>query len=153
MYSNRSECQYMYYDYKNCLNVDINNKEEYNNALDGAYEYFPDDEMNSLIINESNITFYILNQYTSKSFSSVQLSPICIEKMKEKYNLPSLLVFIANIKYENCQSTQVEYSFYNSIPEFMNEELNISSCYDPEFLNINNTNHNISISKGNYNLI
>ena len=147
MYSNRSECQYMYYDYKNCLNVDINNEEEYNNALDGAYEYFPDDEMNSLIINESNITFYILNQYTSKSFSSVELSPICIEKMKEEYNLPSLLVFIANIKYENYQSTQVEYSFYNSIPEFMNEELNISSCYDPEFLNINNTNNNISIFK------
>jgi len=130
MYSNKTECEYIYYDYKNCLNVNINNEDEYNKALKNAYEYTLDDDKNSLIINESNTLFYILNPYTSKTFSSVQLSPVCIENVKEINNLPSLLIFVANIKREDYRSTQVEYSFYNPVPEFMNEELNISSCYD-----------------------
>ena len=98
IYSNKTECNYMYYDYKNCMNVNINNEDEYNKALENAYEYIPDDNNNSLIINESNITFFILNPYTSKTFSSVQLSPICIQNVKEINNLPSLYIFVANIK-------------------------------------------------------
>jgi hypothetical protein len=128
MYSNKSACKYSYYDYKNCMNVNINNENEYNNALKNAYEYIRDDANNSLIINETNITFYILNPYTYKSFSSVQPSPKCIQKVKEINNLPSLLIFVANIKRKDTISTQVEYSFYNPVPEFMNEELNMSCC-------------------------
>ena len=139
MYSNRYDCEYIYYDYKNCFNIDINNEEDYYAKLNDAYEYIPDDNNGSLIIKEDNITFYILNPYTSKSFSSVQLSPICIEKVKEAFNLPSILIFIANLKKKDSKSTQVEYSFFNSVPEFMNQELNISSCNDVALLNINNT--------------
>ena len=147
MYSNKTECEYTYYDYKNCMNVNINNENEYNKAIKDAYEYIPDDDKNSLIINESNITFYILNPYTSKSFSSVQLSPICIQKVKEINNLPSLLIFLANIKRNDTISTQVEYSFFNPVPEFMNEELNISSCSELESL-YNNTDNNYTSKRG-----
>ena len=146
IYSNKTECNYMYYDYKNCMNVNINNEDEYNKALENAYEYIPDDNNNSLIINESNITFFILNPYTSKTFSSVQLSPICIQNIKEINNLPSLLIFIANIKRNDSRSTQVEYSFFNPVPEFMNEELNITPCRKPEFL-YNNTEYNNTLIK------
>ena len=163
MYSNKSECVYIYYDYKNCMNININNEDEYDEALKNAYEYIPDDDKNSLIIKENNNTlFYILNPYTSKTFSSVQLSPTCIQNIKELNNLPSLLIFVANIKKENSISTQVEYSFFNSVPEFMNEELNISSCYDLynttltkrrlqlnlDSLNLyNNTNYTINVDE------
>ena len=59
MYSNKTECEYTYYDYKNCMNVNINNENEYNKAIKDAYEYIPDDDKNSLIINESTIFIFI----------------------------------------------------------------------------------------------
>ena len=151
MYSNKSECEYIYYDYKNCMNININNEDEYEEAIKNAYEYIPDDDKNSLVIKENNNTlFYILNPYTSKTFSSVQLSPTCIQTVKELNNLPSLLIFVANIKKENSISTQVEYSFFNSVPEFMNEELNISSCYD--LYNTSSTKRRLQLNLDNLNL-
>jgi len=136
MYSNRSDCDYIEgYDYKKCLDIDINNESDYYNILDKAYEYKPDDDNTSKIIKENNITFYLLNNYTekNKNFSSVQLSQKCIEKVKEAYNLSYLLIFIANIKIENKISRQVEYSFYYPTPEYIYQEINISSlCYKPK---------------------
>ena len=140
MYSNRSDCDYIEgYDYKECLGINLNNESDYYYVLNNAYEYKPDDDKDSLIIKENNITFYLLNNFTEKNFSSVQLSQKCIEKVKKGFNLPYLLIFIANIKQTNIISTQVEYSFYYSTPEYIYQELNISSyCYKSEN-NLNNT--------------
>ena len=133
MYSNMSDCEYKYYDYKNCLNLNINNEEEYYAALKNAYEYIPVDNHTSLNITiDDNVRFYILNEYTKKKISSVQLSNSCIKKVKEENNLQSLLIFVANIKKPNIMSTQVEYSFYNPVPEYIYKELDISICYAKE---------------------
>ena len=133
MYSNMSECEYKYYDYKNCLNLDINNEEEYYAAIKNAYEYVPDDNSTSLNITiDDNVKFYILNDYTKKKISSVTLSNSCIKKVQEENNLQSLLIFVANIKKPNIRSTQVEYSFYNPVPEYMYKELDMSICYAQE---------------------
>ena len=147
MYSNRTECKYIYYDFKNCLNLDINNEEEYYSQLDNAYEYIPDDDKGTLIIKEDNTTFYILNPYTFKSLSSVNLSPYCISQIEEENNLPSLLIFIASIKHKDSISTQVEYSFFNSVPEFMNEVLNMSYCHNPDIFDIYNREENPLIKR------
>ena len=155
MYSNRSDCDYIEdYDYKKCLEIDINNEADYYNALDKAYEYKPDDDNDTLKIekqsNNSNIIFYLLNNYTekNKSFSSVQLSQKCIEKVKEAYNLSYLLIFIANIKKENKISRQVEYSFYNPTPEYIYQEINISSfCYKPKDKPNNSTKRSLEVSE------
>ena len=129
MYSNRSECEFKYYNYKEYLEIDIKSEDEYNSLLDKAYEYQPDDTSNSLVIKTDNITFYILNNYTTNNFSSIRLSQKCIDIIKEENSLSSLLIFVANIKKENIISTQVEYSFYNSVPQFINQKLDLNSCY------------------------
>ena len=145
MYSNKSDCEYKANkDYNKCLEININNEDEYNYILNNSYEYKPEDGNHSLIIKKnsknSNITFYLLNNFTENFFSSVQLSKKCIEKVKEGYNLPYLLIFIANIKKENYITTQVEYSFYYPSPELIHQNLNVSSfCYKPENKS-NNTN-------------
>jgi hypothetical protein len=73
-----------------------------------------------------------LNNFT-KGNSTVTLSQGCIEKIKEEKNLQNLLIFIAAIKKEGSISTQVEYSFYNPTPEFINEKLNVSDiCSNPK---------------------
>ena len=146
MYSNMSDCAYIEdYDYKKCFEININNEDDYYAALNKSYEYKPDDDEKSLIINKNNsnenITFYLLNNFTEKNYnySSVQLSQKCIERVKKVYNLPYLLIFVANIKKKNIISTQVEYSFYYPTPEYIYKELNISSyCYKSEN-NLNNT--------------
>ena len=133
MFSNMSECEYKYYDYKNCLNLNINNEEEYYAALKNAYEYVPDDNSSSLNITiDDNVKFYILNEYTKKKISSVHLSNSCIKMVEGENNLQSLLIFVANIKKPNIRSTQVEYGFYNPVPEYMYKELDMSICYNQE---------------------
>ena len=47
----------------------------------------------------------------------MNLSPYCISQIEEENNLPSLLIFIASIKHKDSISTQVEYSFFNSVPD------------------------------------
>ena len=144
IYSNRSECGYIYYDYKNCLDIDIKTEEDYNRKLDKAYEYISDNNDNTYfnIKIDNNTFFYILNDYTSELYSSVQLSDECIEKVKEENGLSSLLIFVANIKKENEVSTQVEYNFYNSEPKYMNQKLDMSSCFPKEINEDNNTKIN-----------
>ena len=142
MYSNRDDCQYnnsFRDDYNDKLKMNINNESDYYSLLNDSYEYQINDDNSSLIIKNNNKTFYILNNYTSntKNFSSAKLSEKCIEKVKEKYNLPSLLIFIATLKQKDIISTQVEYQFYNPIPELINQQLNLSVCYEKE--NTNNS--------------
>ena len=139
MYSKKSDCGYKETDeYKECLKININNERDYNNALDKAYEYNLEDNNNSLIINSTNdkekITFYLLNNYTeSKNLSSVDASTACIEKIKKEKNLDKILIFITSIKRPQYISTQVEYSFYNPIPEYINENINMSLyCSKPK---------------------
>ena len=57
------------------------------------------------------------------------LSQKCTDIIKKENGLSSLIIFVANIKKEGIISTQVEYAFYNSIPEYMNQKLDLSSCY------------------------
>ena len=129
MYSDSSECGFKNYDYSEYLGININNENEYKSLLEKAYEYKPDDNKNSLIIKTNNITFYLLNNYTKNKFSSVTLSQKCTDIIKKENGLSSLIIFVANIKKEGIISTQVEYAFYNSTPEYMNQKLDLSSCY------------------------
>ena len=126
LYSNRSECDYKYYDYKNCLNLKISNSAQYYSALNKAYDY--SSESSIIFEPDDNKKFYILNQNTSKSYSSIHLSKSCIEKVKEQYNLDTILIFVVAIKNPKTISTQVEYGFYNPNPQFMNIKLNMSIC-------------------------
>ena len=142
MYSNRDDCKYNDEnrdDYNDIFK--INNESDYYSLLNSSYEYQINDNKYSLIKKNNNKTFYIINNYTSnlKEFSSVKLSEKCIEKVKEKYNLRSLLIFVATIKKENIISTQVEYQFYNPVPELIHQKLDLSVCYEKE-----NTNSNSS---------
>ena len=134
IYSNKNECQYKNFDYRNCFNLNINNKEEYDLAMNNAYEYIPDSNTSSFYKAEDKISFYILNEYNMNKFSSVQLSKACMDKVKQVYNIDSILIFVVNIKKSNIISTQVEYGFYNSAPEHMNEKLNMSICSNGRLL-------------------
>ena len=148
LYSNRSECDYKYYDYKNCLNLKISNSAQYYSSLNKAFEF--SSESSIIFEPDDNKKFYILNQNTSKSYSSVYLSNSCIEKVKEEYNLDSILIFIATIKNPKIISTQVEYGFYNPNPQYMNQKLNMSICTikeTPSEENIENINTNIQERK------
>ena len=126
LYSNRADCNYKYFDYKNYLNLNINNEQQYYSALEKAYDY----SSQKLILFEpdDNKKFYILNENTSQTYSSVYLSKACIEKVKKEYNLDSILIFVASIKNPRVITTQVEYGFYNPNPEFINQKLNMSIC-------------------------
>ena len=133
MYSNKIDCEYIETNYyKDCLGFDITSEEKYYSLLSESYEYNPNDGNSSLIIKKDNVTFYILNSYTEQNFSSVKLSESCIEKLKEEYRLSSILIFIAAIKKNDYITTQVEYEFYNSEPEHINEKLNLSLYCKPE---------------------
>ena len=134
IYSDKAECQYKNFDYRNCFNLDINNREEYEAAINNAYEYIPNSNTSSFYKTEGAITFYILNEYNINKYSSVQLSKACMNKVKEVYNIDSLLIFVVNIKKSNIIATQVEYGFYNPNPEKMNEKLNMSICFDSKLL-------------------
>ena len=149
MYSKKSDCEYnKTEEYKNCLGVDITNEEQFYNAINNAYEYKEDDNNSSLnisIINpteKTKITFYLLNNYTEKN-SSVTLSKRCIDKIKEEKKVQNLLIFIATIKKEGYISTQVEYSFYNSTPENIDQILDVKNiCSKP-----NNSDNNFNKRK------
>ena len=128
MYSNQEDCKYddnFRDDYNEFLN--INNEITYNSVLYKAYEYKPYGDNNSLIIEEEdNITYYILNNYTDKNYSSVKISDGCLKKLNEIKSISSLLIFIASIKREGYSSVQVEYSFYNPNPESINQNIILS---------------------------
>ena len=129
MYSNQEDCKYddnFRDDYNEFLN--INNEITYNSVLYKAYEYKPYGDNNSLIIEEKedNITYYILNNYTDKNYSSVKISDGCLKKLNEIKSISSLLIFIASIKREGYSSVQVEYSFYNPNPESINQNIILS---------------------------
>ena len=148
MYSNKLDCQYnKTYEYKKCLGIDIKNEEEYFTYLNQAYEYKEEDNNSSLNITinnstEKTINFYLLNNFTENR-SSITLSDKCKEKIKKEKKLQNLLILIATIKKERSISTQVEYSFYNSTPESIDQNLNVSNiCSKP-----NNTNNNFNIRK------
>ena len=144
LYSNRADCEYKYYDYKNCLNLKISNSAQYYSALNKAYDF--SSESSIIFEPDDNKKFYILNQNTSKSYSSVHLSNSCIEKLKEEFKLDSILIFIATIKNPKIISTQVEYGFYNPNPQYMNQKLNMSICTIKETSpeeNMDNINTNI----------
>ena len=156
MYSKKSDCEYIDTDeFNDCLGINLDNEEDYYKALDNAYEYNLEDNNRSLIIETNKATFYLLNNYTEKN-STVHLSQACKEKVKEGYNLQNLLIFIATIKKPGYISTQVEYSFYNSTPEFINEKLNISLyCSKPKNKENNLNKRGLEVSeiwknKGNY---
>ena len=128
MYSKKEDCEYDESNsdyYTNLLN--IKDYETYYSSLDNAYEYNIDDNESSLIIEEENITFYLLNNYTEKFFPSIRISDKCLEKIKKIYNMENILIFMANIKVGSNISHQVEYLFYNSIPEFINDNIALSS--------------------------
>ena len=139
MYSKKSDCVHIDINlFNECSGIHIKNEIDYLTALDNAYEYNLEDNNSSLIIQKNNTnkknstTFYLLNNFT-KGKSTVTLSQGCIEKIKEEKNLQNLLIFIAAIKKEGSISTQVEYSFYNPTPEFINEKLNVSDiCSNPK---------------------
>ena len=127
MYSNQEDCKYddnFRDDYNEFLN--INNEITYNSVLYKAYEYKPYGDNNSLIIKKDNITYYILNNYTDKNYSSVKISDGCLKKLNEIKSISSLLIFIASIKREGYSSVQVEYSFYNPNPESINQNIILS---------------------------
>ena len=150
MYSNRDDCKYNDEnrdDYNDIFK--INNESDYYSLLNGSYEYQINDNKSSLIKKNNNKTFYIINNYTSnlKEFSSVKLSEKCIEKVKEKYNLRSLLIFVATIKKENIISTQVEYQFYNPVPELINQKLDLSVCYEKENTNSNSSTRLLEVAE------
>ena len=129
MYSNREDCKYddnFRDDYNEFLN--INNEITYNSVLYKAYEYKPYGDNNSLIIEEKedNITYYILNNYTDKNYSSVKISDGCLKKLNEIKSISSLLIFIASRKRKEFSAEQVEYSFYNPNPESINQNIILS---------------------------
>ena len=126
MHSNNKDCEYIETSYyKECLGFDITTKENYDSLLRGSYEYDTNENNASFIVQKDNITFYLQNNYTKEILSSVEVSPKCIERLKEEYNFPSILVFIASIKKEGIISRQVEYEFYNSEPEFIWQKLDL----------------------------
>ena len=150
MYSNRDDCKYNDEnrdDYNDIFK--INNESDYYSLLNSSYEYQINDNKYSLIKKNNNKTFYIINNYTSnlKEFSSVKLSEKCIEKVKEKYNLRSLLIFVATIKKENIISTQVEYQFYNPVQELINQKLDLSICYEKENTNSNSSTRLLEVAE------
>ena len=137
LYSDTKDCEYLEtVDYKKCLGFDISNKEEYYSLLSKSKEYITNEGDSSLSIKNDTVNFYISNNYTEhQNLSSVKLSESCIEKLKEEYNLPSILIFISAIKKNSYITTQVEYEFYNSEPEHINEKLNVSLYCKNEFKN------------------
>ena len=156
MYSDKSECaSFDKNDFNDCSGLNINSEEEYNSALENAYEYNSDDTNSSLIIKTDKATYYLLNEYTENR-SSVKLSNACMDRVKEGYNFQSLLIFIATLKKPGFISTQVEYSFYNPNPEKINEKLNISLyCSNPKKSQSNLDQRTLEVSEewkntGNY---
>ena len=146
-------------DYKDILGIE--NEENYTSMLNEAYEYKPEGDNFSLKIEEieeNNITFYLLNNYTEKLYSSVHVSDGCLNKTKEMFNISSLLIFIASIKKEGYEVDQVEYLFYNPIPKYINKTIDLFSiCKNdktqtlralstPEDL-ANNDNYSITIDE------
>ena len=126
MHSNNKDCEYIETSYyKECLGFDITTKEKYDSLLRGSYEYNTNENNASFIVQKNNTTFYLQNNYTKGKNSSVEVSPKCIERLREEYNFPSILVFIATIKKNDTISRQVEYEFYNSEPEFIWQKLDL----------------------------
>ena len=149
MYSNKEDCEYdeSNSDYYTSL-LNIKDNETYYVSLNNSYEYKIDDNESSLIIEEENITFYLLNKYTEKNFSSIRISDKCLKKVQKIYNMENILIFMANIKVGNNISHQVEYLFYNSVPEFINDNIPLSLiCQKEENDSDSNTTNLRSLSE------
>ena len=156
MYSNREDCEYDYnFSDEYNENLGISTEREFNYSLNKAYEYKPYGDNNSLIIEEGNITFYLLNNYTENLYSTLKISDECKNKINDAYKIPSLLTFMANTKREGYSVVQVDYQFYNPIQEYIAEKIsladickkdkgsNLRTLSTPEESTNNDNNNNI----------
>lgn len=99
MHSNNKDCEYIETSYyKECLGFDIATKENYDSLLRGSYEYDTNENNASFIVQKDNITFYLQNNYTKEILSSVEVSPKCIERLKEEYNFLQYLYSLQVLK-------------------------------------------------------
>ena len=125
--SSRNECKnlgnnekYINEYISNCLNNnELNNKEKYFTFIENAKEYNP---------NSNNITIYKYIEEEKKYFhlynSSINIRNISSLYFDEDLKM-DLLIFKVDIKRNDTISTQVEYQFYNPIPEKIYEKIDI----------------------------
>jgi len=128
-----------------CLNhPEITDEVTYNNLLDTVQEYKPFSKEVNIFKQIGNINFNLVNGQISQYFSEVKLNSEILSEIKNIYNIPvelNLLIFKGDIRRSDTISTQVEYQFYNPIPNKIYEKINFSK------LNISlrnlDTDHNI----------
>ena len=143
--SSQNECKYLGNNEKyineyisNCLNNnELNNKEKYFTFIENAKEYNP---------NSNNITIYKYIEEEKKYFhlynSSINIKNISSLYFDEDLKM-DLLIFKVDIKRNDTISTQVEYQFYNPIPEKIYEKIDINKYLSKKRrLQNDNTNTN-----------
>ena len=104
-----------------CLsNYLLNNKYNYNNFINNAKEYIPNANNLTIYKYSENEKFYFHlynDQMKYNNISSIYL---------EGNETIDLLIFKVDIKRKDTISTQVEYQFYNPIPQYIYQTIDIN---------------------------
>ena len=132
-YSNKKDCLFETNKIKNisiCLNhPEIKDIISYFNFIDSAKEYKPNSTEVNIFKQIGNTNFNLINGQNSPKFSGIKLDDNINSKIKNIYNIPdelNLLVFKGDIRRSDTISTQVEYQFYNPIPNKIYEKIDFS---------------------------
>ena len=134
-YSNKSNCLFNENKIKyisDCLDIKDLNLQNYQNSLIDSKEYNYSDTEIKISNKYGNITFYLVNgQSNIPNYSDLSMDKECIKTLKNTYNISEnlkLLIFKADIIRNDTISTQVEYQFYNPIPNKINIKLDLNKC-------------------------
>ena len=132
-YSNKKDC--LFGDDKiEYISICINHPElidviAYYNFLSSAQEYKPNSTEVNIFKQIGNTNFNLINGQNSPKFSGIKLDDKINSQIKNIYNIPdelNLLVFKGDIRRSDTISTQVEYQFYNPIPNKIYEKIDFS---------------------------
>ena len=135
-YSDKDNCTFIEKTIKTCWN-DWNDSQSvvfnttYDEDLEKAKQYDPRNESITITDKKDNISFYLVNNQSQDRVSDIKLSGECIRELKETNSIPyyeDLLVYKADIRRNDTISTQIEYQFYNPIPQYINEKLDLGIC-------------------------
>ena len=111
-----------------CINhPEITDEIAYYNFIYSAQEYNPNSTEVNIFKQIGNINFNLVNNQKNPKFSEVKLDDKILSQIKNIYNIPdnlNLLVFKGDIKRSDTISTQVEYQFYNPVPNKIYEKIN-----------------------------
>ena len=132
-YSNKNDCSFGE-DKMKYISICINHPEitdgiTYYDFLYSTQEYNPYSTEVNIFKQIGNINFNLVNNQKNPKFSEVKLDDKILSQIKNIYNIPdnlNLLVFKGDIRRSDTISTQVEYQFYNPIPNKIYEKIDFS---------------------------